>query len=360
MQNFGKAPLLIIATAIVTIGLIYFADLLTPLALAIFLWLTIDGAAEVLHNRYKIVPRKLALPVILIIVFMGLAAIIAFISNYARDFAHDLSSYRIRIDQVILQIYQAFPQLGTPPTIGELFDKVNPALILSRLADTLKGFGGEALFVLIYVLSLIAAQASLPRKLVNIFPNLQERERVVAIAGAVRKSMEAYLWVQTVTGFMIALACYILFLIVGLKNAMFWALLTFLLSYIPAVGGLVATLLPALFALVQFTSFWPAVIILGVTQAIQFVVGNVILPRMTGDSLNLSVLMVFLSLAFWGKIWGAPGMFLSVPITVMMMIIMAQFPSTRAIAIMMSANGNPDVDLGARKRDKQIKYNPEN
>jgi AI-2 transport protein TqsA len=360
MNSFGKTPLLIIAGAIVTIGLIYFSDLLTPLALAIFLWLTIDGAAEILHNRFNFIPRKLALPTILVIVFLGLAGIIAFVTDYAREFAHDISTYQIRLNQVISQIYHTLPQLGTAPTIGELFGKLNPSIILSSVGDTLKGFGGEALFVLIYVLSLFAAQASLPRKIINIFPNVEEREKVIAISGAVRKSMEAYLWVQTVTGFMIAAACYILFLILGLKNAMFWAILTFLLSYIPAVGGVVASILPMVFALVQFTSIWPAVIILSVTQAIQFIIGNIVQPRMTGDSLNLSVLMVFLSLAFWGKIWGAPGMFLSVPITVMLMIIMAQFPSTRAIAIMMSANGNPDVEIKKRKQEAENDFLPEN
>ena len=66
---------------------------------------------------------------------------------------------------------------------------------------------------------------------------------------------------------------------------------------------------------------------------------------MTGDSLNISVLVVFISLAFWGKLWGGPGMFLAVPLTVMLMIILAQFPSTRWIAVMMSNNGNPDASI---------------
>lgn len=343
--NNSNISLLIIASAVVIIGLIYFADLLTPLALAIFLWLTIDGAAEIIHNKYKFIPRKFALPLILIIVFIGLAAIVAFISDYARSFAHDLGTYRIRIDNVIAGFYAKFPSLGIAPTIGELFEKVSPSIILNNVGEVLKGFGSEALFVLIYVLSLFAAQASLPKKIVNIFPNPIERDKFVAIGFAIRKSMEAYLWVQTITGAIIAIACYVLFLILGLKNALFWSLLTFLLSYIPAVGGLVATVLPAVFALVQFTSIAPSILILVITQIIQFIVGNVIQPRMTGDSLNISILMVFLSLAFWGKIWGASGMFLAVPISVMMMIIMAQFQSTRPLAIMMSANGKPNVDL---------------
>ncbi len=356
MQKTFIASRLLMSTTLVIIGLIYFSDILTPLALAIFLWLTIDGAADAIHSKFPIIPRKLALPVTLTLVFVFLATIIAFIGDYARTFAHDLSLYRVRLNEVIAQIYGLNSSFGAPPSVGELFEKVNPSLILSKLADTLKGFGGEALFVLIYVLSLFAAQASLPKKIVNSFENQEDRDDIIALTGAIRKSMDAYLWVQTVTGAMIAALCWVLFLAVGLKNALFWALLTFLLSYIPAIGGVVASALPAIFALVQFTTLWPAVLILAISQIIQFIVGNVIQPRMTGDSLNISILFVFISLAFWGKIWGASGMFLAVPLTVMMMIIMAQFPATRAIAIFMSANGNPDFELKPKPKaiDKKV------
>lgn len=344
--------LMLIATSVLIAGLIYFADILTPLALAVFLWLTIDGAARVLSQKIPFIKRRAAVPITLFLVFLGLAFVVAFVAEYAIVFSHDIGAYRIRLDQIISQTYAMFPSLGPAPTIGQLFDKINPSLVLTGIADALKSFGGVALFVLIYVISLFAAQAALPKKIFNIFPNKKERDRIVEITSAISKSMEQYLWVQTITGIMIAVACYILFLIIGLKNALFWSLVTFLLSYIPAVGGVVASVFPALFALVQFATPLPAILILAISQAIQFIIGNIIQPRMTGDSLNISVLMVFISLAFWGKIWGGPGMFLAVPITVMMMIIMAQFPATRALAIMMSANGDPDAHLPAKKESE--------
>lgn len=338
----SSLPLQIIAAAVIIAALIYFSDLLTPLALAIFLWLIIDGAARLLAAKVPFIKRKAAVPIVLLMVFLALAFVVAFVTEYARIFAHDIGAYRVRLEELIVQIYAKLPFLGPAPTIGELFDRVNPTIVLSGLGDALKSFGGEALFVLIYVISLFAAQASLTQKIVNIFPDKQDRDSVVRISGSIAKSMEQYLWVQTVTGIMIAVACYIVFLVLGLKNALFWALVTFLLSYIPVIGGLAASVFPALFALIQFATPVPAAIILGATQIVQFIIANIILPKMTGDSLNLSALMVFLSLAFWGKIWGGPGMFLAVPLTVMMMIIMAQFESTKAIAIMMSANGRPD------------------
>ena len=344
-EKITSASLSITATAVIVLGLIYFADLLTPLALAIFLWLMIDGFADLIHRKIPNISRKLALPIVFILVFACLAGLVAFVADYASAFAKDINLYNNRINDVIIQIYTMLHINAPAPTLVQLFGKINPSSLLNQVGEVLKGFGGEALFVVIYVLCLFAMQSTLPKKIIYIFQEKEERDRVVALSAKIRKSMEDYLWVQTVTGIMLAVACYVIFLIMGLKNAMFWALVTFILSYIPALGGALASVFPALFALVQFTTPIPAILILAITQGIQFVVGNIIQPRMTGDSLNLSVLMVFLSLAFWGKIWGGSGMFLAVPLTVMIMIIFAQFKQTRALAILMSANGRPDGDV---------------
>jgi AI-2 transport protein TqsA len=341
----NNAAVLVIAAAAIIAGLWWFADLLTPLALAIFLWLTIDAFAESLQKRLPFIPKVAALPFAVLIVFLSLTFIVGFVIEYATGFSRSLGTYQIRLNEVIAQGYGLLKLSGAPPTVGELFARVNPSLLLRGVADTLQNFGGQALFVIIYVASLFAAQASLPKKMEQIFGTGAELSRAGQIGQAISRSMEQYLWVQTITGVMIAVACWLLFMLMGLENALFWAMMTFVLSYIPVVGGVAASILPALFALVQFPSPVNALVIFGVSQGIQFFVGNVVQPRMTGDSLNISVLVVFMSLAFWGKLWGGPGMFLAVPLTVMLMIVLAQFPSTRWIAVMMSNNGNPDASV---------------
>jgi AI-2 transport protein TqsA len=343
-QPTASASMMLLATAAIITGLNWFADLLTPLALATFLWLTIDAFAGSLSRRLPFLPRVASVPLAVLIVFVSLAAIVGFVIEYAAVFSRSLGMYQLRLDEVITQVYGFLKIAGPPPTIGQLFANLDAALVLRGVADALQSFGGHALFVLVYVACLFAAQASMPAKLAEIFPDPQERTRAATIGKAIARSMEQYLWVQTITGLMIAGASWALFAAVGLENGLFWSAIIFVLSYIPVVGGAAGSLLPALFALVQFTSPVPALVILVGTQGIGFVVGNIIQPRMTGDSLNISVLVVFLSLAFWGKLWGGPGMFLAVPLTVMLMIVLAQFPSTRWIAVMLSNNGNPDVD----------------
>ena len=99
----------------------------------------------------------------------------------------------------------------------------------------------------------------------------------------------------------------------------------------------------------QFPTLRPvAGVVLGV-GAWQFVIGNFVQPRMTGDSLNLSAVVVLLALAIWGSMWGIVGAFLAAPMTVMLMIVLAQFPSTRWIAILLSADGKPTPDDARRE-----------
>lgn len=346
-ESSSSASRMLLAAAAIITGLYWFADLLKPLALAIFLWLTIDAFAESLRKRLKVIPRAAAVPVAILIVFISLAAIVGFVIEYAATFSRSLGAYQVRLDELIGQGHAFLRMSGTPPTVGQLFANLNPGLILRGVADALQSFGGQALFVIIYVACLFAAQASMPAKLEQIFQDEKERGRAAKIGKAIARSMEQYLWVQTITGLMIAVASWALFAVVGLENGLFWATIIFVLSYIPVVGGAAGSLLPALFALVQFTSPIPALVILIGTQGIGFVVGNIIQPRMTGDSLNISVLVVFLSLVFWGKLWGGPGTFLAVPLTVMLMIVLAQFPSTRWIAVLLSNNGNPDSSVDA-------------
>jgi predicted PurR-regulated permease PerM len=104
--------------------------------------------------------------------------------------------------------------------------------------------------------------------------------------------------------------------------------------------------LPTAFALVQFPTLGPVIATAAGIGAWQFVVGNFIYPRMAGATLNLSAVVVLLSLAIWGQLWGIAGAFLSAPLTVMLMIVLAQFDSTRWISVLLSSEGRPTAKTG--------------
>ena len=122
--------------------------------------------------------------------------------------------------------------------------------------------------------------------------------------------------------------------------AIFWAFLIFLLNFIPTIGSLLATLFPVAFSLLQFGEFTTASIILIIVSAIQIVIGNFIEPKWMGNSMNISPLISILSLMFWGLIWGTTGMIISVPFTVVVIIILSEIESTRPLAILLSEKGD--------------------
>jgi len=126
---------------------------------------------------------------------------------------------------------------------------------------------------------------------------------------------------------------------VGVDFASFWAVLIFLLNFIPTIGSIIATAFPSVLTLVQFDTLGPFVITITILSAIQFCIGSLVEPKLMGNRLNLSPIVILLSLGLWGSIWGIPGMFLCVPITVILMIVCSYFPDTRPIAVLLSGNG---------------------
>jgi predicted PurR-regulated permease PerM len=332
----------LVILAVIACGAVLYLlhDIFTPLALAVFLAVMVDGLARIIRRYVPATPKSAAMPVAVVVsvALFGTAAVV--IADNATAFVTQLIDYTPRLNRLIAQV-AGMAGVEVPPTIGQLFAELDPKQYLGQVARGLQGFASDAVFVLIYLGFLIASRSGFERKVVGLFPVRAERQDAVAAFLRIRDGVEQYLWVQTVTGLMIAVGSWLAMIAVGLDNAVFWAFLIFLASYIPIVGGLVGVAAPPVFALVEFPTIWPAVILLGVLQAIQFVVGNVIQPRMQGRSLNMDPVVVLLSLAFWGAIWGLPGMFLSTPLTVMAMVILAQFDGSRWVAVLLSADGDP-------------------
>lgn len=336
-----RVCLVILAVIATGAALYWLRGILTPLALAVFLAVMVDGFARVIRARVPWVGAKAALPaaITLMVLLFGLSGLV--IADNATDFVSQLVAYTPRLNNLIAQV-AGLLGVPVPPTISELFAQLNPGAYLADVAKGLQGFASDAFFILIYLGFIIASRRGFQRKVVGLFPHQAERHEAMDAFRRIRDGVERYLWVQTVTGLIIAVGSWAAMAVIGLDNAIFWAFLIFIASYIPVIGGAVGILAPPIFALIQFESFWPAVILLGVLQAIQFVVGNIILPRMQGDSLNMDPVVVLLSLAFWGVVWGMAGMFLSTPLTVMAMVILAQFDGSRWLAVLLSADGQPE------------------
>ncbi len=339
--NVSRTCLVILAVIASGAAIYWMAAILTPPAMAMFLAIVIDGFARVLKRRFPWIPGRAAMPVAILVSILLFGTALFVIADNGANFATQLVTYTPKLNKLIAQASD-MAGVDVAPTIDQLFRRLDPSKYLGDVARGFQSFASNALFILIYLGFIIASRHAFERKMVGLSNNRAARREAVEAFQHIRDGVEQYLWVQTVTGLMIAVASWIVMAAIGLDNAVFWAFLIFIASYIPIIGGAVGILAPPIFALIQFEPYWPALVLLGVLQLIQFVVGNVILPRMQGDSLNIDPVVVLLSLAFWGAIWGVAGMFLSTPLTVMTMVILAQFDGTRWVAVLLSADGEPE------------------
>ncbi|HQN50067.1 MAG TPA: AI-2E family transporter [Phenylobacterium sp.] len=340
-RNDTSPALLLLAVIACGAALYALADIVTPPAMALFLAIVIEGFARVLERRVTWISKRTALPIAIVLSILLFGAAVFVVADNATTFATQLITYLPKLNALIAKV-SVLAHLDVAPTLDELINRLNPSKYLGDVAKGFQNFASNAVFILIYLGFILASRRSFERKLVSLFGGRARRHEAMEAFLRIRDGVEQYLWVQTVTGLMIAVASWAVMVVVGLDNAVFWAFLIFIASYIPIIGGAIGILAPPLFALVQFETLWQAAVLLGVLQSIQFVVGNVILPRMQGDSLNIDPVAVLLALAFWGAIWGVPGMFLSTPLTVIAMVVCAQFEGSRWVAVLLSADGAPD------------------
>lgn len=347
MDTSLRVPLWIVAGGVLASGLYALQGPLTQFALAIILWLAIDGFAAAVKRRLPFLPRALTLPVALILV-LGVVGIVAyFVAVNIGQMAARMPEYQQSVDSLIQQVYTMFKLEGRPPQFKELVARLNIGGFLSETGSA----ASNVIFILIFLGFLFSSAAIMSKKLDAMFPQPDQRDHIRAIVASIRTSMERYLWVQTVASAIDVVLTYFTLVLIGMQqqDALFWSFLIFFLNYIPTIGSIIAVVLPTAFALVAFHGDLTKVALTAFGIGFwQFSIGNFILPRMTGQSLNLSATIVLLALAVWSTVWGMAGAFLAAPLTVMMMIVFAQFPDTRWIAIMLSADGRPTLPAAIR------------
>ncbi len=202
--------------------------------------------------------------------------------------------------------------------------------------------------VLIYMIFFYSESSSFPKKLAALNKEQDAHERWSSLIGLIIARLASYIRIKTLTSALTGGLGYVLMTILDVNFALLFALLLFLLNYIPVVGSLISSILPIVLFLVDpdFTVTRWLVLIFGLLL-IQQSIGSVLEPRLLANSFNISSILVMASLLFWGAIWGIFGMLISAPIMAAFVILLANFQGSRQLAILLSADGNID-NLRAR------------
>jgi predicted PurR-regulated permease PerM len=346
-MTLQRAALWAIVVAASVYLLVAGRGLLLPFVLGIVLWYMIDALADAFENpsfgRIHL-PRPIAL-VVAICIMGGLLWVVGrTIGRNVTAVADASSTYERRL-QILVNEGARLIGLEQAPTLGELFDRISLADTLGSVATAVASVVSVAGVVLIYAGFLFVEQVRFRRKLAIILASGARQARVQAVLNRIDRDIRVYIRIKTTLAVATSAFAYIVMALVGVDFAAFWAVMVFFFYWIPTVGSILAIAAPAVLTLVQFDHLTPFLIVLFVFGSIQIVTANVVEPAIMGRSLNLSPLVVIVSLVVWGTIWGVVGMFLCVPIMVVSMIVLAQFETTRPLAVLMSADGKiPDSE----------------
>lgn len=272
-----------------------------------------------------------------IIIFSVLGLISQMMVNNFEYLIKSIPTYQSNLESILTSINESFG-IDLLKTISEKLNSLNYTAIFNSVINSLTSFLGNALMIVFYVVFLFIEQSNFKSKLHILFKG-EDHSQVVQILQEIEHSITQYIGLKTVISIITGLACYIVLVSFGIKSSLFWAFLIFVLNFIPYIGSFVAVLLPVMFALIQFGEFSNPLIMLVLMVTIQVLIGNFVEPKIMGDSLNISPIVALLSLAFWGAIWGVTGMLISVPVTVILIIVLAKIPKTKSIAVLLSHDG---------------------
>jgi predicted PurR-regulated permease PerM len=175
-------------------------------------------------------------------------------------------------------------------------------------------------------------------------------ERVSRVIVHINRQVGRYIGVKLLVSGMTGFIVFWSFYFIGVDFAFIWGILTFLFNFIPTIGSISISVLSYLFVLIQFFPSWtPIVLAAGAMTGTQLVIGNILDPKLQGDRLNLSPVLILVSLLFWNWLWGVLGMFLAVPLTAAIKIAFENIPGLEWIAVLMST-GDYDERMARKMR----------
>jgi predicted PurR-regulated permease PerM len=284
------------------------------------------------------VPKPLAMFLAIAIILLSLSYLIQLIMVNIQSVIKVAPEYQQNLEALFFKTYSLFLE-GEVPKVREFLNQLDFGAYLQSFGATVRALISSMGIITVYLIFLLLEQRTFGGKIKAIIRDPKRQEDTFELIDKMRSDIRSYVGIKVLTSAATGLISYAVLKVVGVDFASFWAVLIFLLNFIPTIGSIIATLFPSLLTLVQFPTLGPFIVTISVLTAVQFCIGSLIEPRLMGNRLNLSPIVILLSLGLWGSVWGIPGMFLCVPITVSIMIICSYFPATRPLAILLSGNG---------------------
>ena len=216
-----------------------------------------------------------------------------------------------------------------------LLKEINLIGIFSNLLNLIKSFTGNLTLVLVYLIFIVIEEKFFIVKLNLVLKNENKKK----LFSKINNDIYNYFRIKTFTSLLTALFTFMILFFLNNELSITFAIFAFFLNFIPYIGSLLAVMLPSVFATIQFMEFFTPILTLILLLVSQIFIGNFLETKLMGKTLNISPIALIIFLSLMGKIWGLVGMFLSVPLLVILIIFLNNFKETKKIAIFLTEKG---------------------
>lgn len=351
---------LVIAAALVIIiaGITQARSVVVLFLVSIFL--AILGAPPALWLERKRLPSLVAVLLVMAGMIIILLTVGALVGASLNSFSNNLPSYQTRIQEQLLNFKALLASKGIAVTDKILLEYVNPAAVMRLTAGLLAGLSAvlsNIVLILLTVTFILLEVSSFPVKLRAILGDPQ------AVFPQYKKfvtDIQRYMVMKTFISLSLGILIGIWLSLLGVDFPVLWGFLAFLLNYVPNLGSIIAAVPAILLALIQF-GIGRALLATAGYLAFNFILGNILEPRLMGRRLGLSTLVVFLSLIFWGSLLGLIGMVLSIPLTMILKLACESNESTRWLAVILGPEPSPEsIPPAAKKIEPEPNFTDSN
>lgn len=326
-------PVVAIMAALVVVfaGVKVAAPIIVPFLLALFIFIIFRPFATALRRQG--IPQWLALTLVILLILLFTFMMAMLLTLSVQNFSQKIPYYNNRLAIYQEQILDFAKRYSIPVKDELLVNLFDPGKVMKFAAGALKSFSdllSNGLMILFTVVLIFIESSTLSNKIKLIITDKERLDHFREIDDKLNRYMMIKTIVSLCTGGLVTAALAIM----GVDFPVLWGLVAFLLNFIPSIGSLIAAIPPILLSLVQL-GIPSAIVVAIIFISINILLGSIIEPRIMGKGLDLSVLVVFISLVFWGWILGPVGMFLSIPLTIVVKIFLESQPETRWIGILL-------------------------
>jgi len=350
MSAFARCILYFSAIVICLAGIKVAAAIVVPFLLSLFVAIICNPAISFLEERK--IPRGMAIITVIIFVTSMFVILGGIIGSSVNAFRQALPLYEAQLSHDIDWLIVWMEEQNLSISMTEVRAYFDPSKVMTLVTATLTGFSsvlGNVFLLLLTVVFMLSEGPGFAKKMHVAFGDSVRTEKDLDhFLNMVNRYMAIKTAISLATGLIIGFFLWLL----GVDFFVLWALLAFLLNYIPNIGSIIAALPAVILTFLQLGLGYASLVV-GLFVGVNMIMGNVIEPRFMGRSLGLSTLVVFLSLIFWGWLLGMVGMLLSVPLTMIFKIALENSKEGRWFAVLLSSD--EEIDLLASAANKGIK-----